>query len=52
MTALPVLSSLYAPTRGWVTISGHSVTREPMAVRSLIGWKAIQGCVALCKQSD
>ncbi len=36
-TTIAVLSTLYAPTSGDATIGGHSVTREPMAVRELIG---------------
>jgi ABC-2 type transport system ATP-binding protein len=36
-TTISVLSTLYAPTSGDATIGGHSVTKEPMAVRNLIG---------------
>jgi ABC-2 type transport system ATP-binding protein len=36
-TTISVLSTLYAPTSGEATIGGHSVTKEPMAVRNLIG---------------
>jgi ABC-2 type transport system ATP-binding protein len=36
-TTISVLSTLYAPTGGEATIGGHSVTREPMAVRNIIG---------------
>ena len=36
-TTISMLSTLYAPTAGEATIAGHSVTREPMAVRNLIG---------------
>jgi len=36
-TTISMLSTLYAPTSGEATIGGHSVTREPMAVRNLIG---------------
>jgi ABC-2 type transport system ATP-binding protein len=36
-TTISVLSTLYAPTSGDAVIGGHSVTRQPMAVRSLIG---------------
>jgi len=36
-TTILVLSTLYAPTGGEATIGGHSVTREPMAVRNIIG---------------
>ncbi|MCE5209014.1 MAG: ATP-binding cassette domain-containing protein [Chloroflexi bacterium] len=36
-TTISVLSTLYAPTAGDALIDGHSVTREPYKVRSLIG---------------
>jgi len=36
-TTISVLSTLYAPTSGDATIGGHSVTKEAMAVRNLIG---------------
>jgi ABC-2 type transport system ATP-binding protein len=36
-TTISMLSTLYSPTSGEATIGGHSVTREPMAVRNLIG---------------
>jgi ABC-2 type transport system ATP-binding protein len=36
-TTISVLSTLYAPTSGDAVIGGHSVTREPMAARALIG---------------
>ncbi|MBI5296125.1 MAG: ATP-binding cassette domain-containing protein [Chloroflexi bacterium] len=36
-TTISMLSTLYTPTSGAATISGHSVTREPMAVRQVIG---------------
>lgn len=36
-TTISCLSTLYTPTSGDATICGHSVTREPMAVRNLIG---------------
>ena len=36
-TTLSMLSTLYAPTSGEATVSGHSVTREAMAVRNCIG---------------
>ena len=36
-TTISMLSTLYAPTSGEATIGGHSVAREPMAVRNLIG---------------
>jgi ABC-2 type transport system ATP-binding protein len=36
-TTISVLSTLYAPTSGDARIGGHSVHKEPMAVRCLIG---------------
>lgn len=36
-TTISVLSTLYAPTSGDAVIGGHSVAREPLAVRKLIG---------------
>ncbi len=36
-TTISMLSTLYTPTSGDATIGGHSVTKEPMAVRNLIG---------------
>jgi ABC-2 type transport system ATP-binding protein len=36
-TTISVLSTLYAPTSGDATIDGHSVSKEAMAVRNLIG---------------
>ncbi|HEY9088698.1 MAG TPA: ATP-binding cassette domain-containing protein [Anaerolineaceae bacterium] len=36
-TTISVLSTLFAPTSGDVTIAGHSVTAEPMQVRRVIG---------------
>ncbi|MFC1465785.1 MAG: ABC transporter ATP-binding protein [Candidatus Brachytrichaceae bacterium NZ_4S206] len=36
-TTISMLSTLYTPTRGDAIIAGHSVTREPMAVRRIIG---------------
>jgi ABC-2 type transport system ATP-binding protein len=36
-TTISVLSTLYAPTRGDAAIAGHSVTRDAMAVRRVIG---------------
>lgn len=36
-TTISMLSTLYAPTSGDALIGGHSVTREPMAVRNIIG---------------
>lgn len=36
-TTISMLSTLYTPTSGDASIGGHSVTREPMAVRNIIG---------------
>lgn len=36
-TTISMLSTLYAPTSGGATIAGHSVTKDPMAVRNAIG---------------
>jgi ABC-2 type transport system ATP-binding protein len=36
-TTISVLSTLFAPTGGDALIGGHSIVREPMAVRNLIG---------------
>ena len=36
-TTISVLSTLYAPTSGDAVVGGHSVVKEPMAVRRLIG---------------
>lgn len=36
-TTISMLSTLYAPTSGEATIGGHSVSKDPMAVRNLIG---------------
>jgi ABC-2 type transport system ATP-binding protein len=36
-TTISILSTLFTPTAGEATIGGHSITREPMAVRNLIG---------------
>ena len=36
-TTISMLSTLYTPSGGEATIGGHSVTKEPMAVRNLIG---------------
>lgn len=36
-TTISVLSTLYAPTSGDAVVGGHSVAREPLAVRKLIG---------------
>ena len=36
-TTISMLSTLYTPTSGDAIIGGHSVTKEPMAVRQIIG---------------
>ncbi len=36
-TTISILSTLYSPTSGDATIAGHSVSKEPMAVRNAIG---------------
>lgn len=36
-TTISVLSTLYSPTEGDALVGGHSVTRDPTAVRRLIG---------------
>jgi ABC-2 type transport system ATP-binding protein len=36
-TTISMLSTLYTPTSGDATIGGHSITRDPMGVRSIIG---------------
>jgi ABC-2 type transport system ATP-binding protein len=36
-TTISMLSTLYIPTGGEATIGGHSITKEPMAVRNIIG---------------
>jgi ABC-2 type transport system ATP-binding protein len=36
-TTISMLSTLYTPTSGEATLGGHSVTKDPMAVRNLIG---------------
>lgn len=36
-TTISMLSTLYSPTSGDATIAGHSVSKEPMAVRNVIG---------------
>mgnify|MGYP001489730071 FL=1 len=36
-TTISMLSTLYTPTSGDASIDGHSVTKEPMAVRGVIG---------------
>jgi len=36
-TTISMLSTLYSPTSGDATIDGHSVTKDPMSVRAVIG---------------
>src|SRR5512138_2474677 len=36
-TTISMLSTLYTPTSGDAIIGGHSITKEPMAVKQLIG---------------
>jgi ABC-2 type transport system ATP-binding protein len=36
-TTISMLSTLYVPTSGEAIVGGHSTTKEPMAVRNLIG---------------
>ncbi|MCS7060441.1 MAG: ATP-binding cassette domain-containing protein [Anaerolineae bacterium] len=36
-TTISILSTLYTPTRGDALIAGHSITRDPTAVRQIIG---------------
>lgn len=36
-TTISMLSTLYTPTAGDATIGGHSVTKDPMAVKRVIG---------------
>jgi ABC-2 type transport system ATP-binding protein len=36
-TTISMLSTLYIPTSGDAIIGGHSITKDPMAVRSIIG---------------
>ena len=36
-TTISMLSTLYTPTSGDATIGGHSVTKDPMAVKRVIG---------------
>jgi len=36
-TTISMLSTLYIPTSGDATIGGHSVTKDPMGVRNVIG---------------
>ena len=36
-TTISMLSTLYSPTSGDATIGGHSITKDPMGVRGIIG---------------
>ncbi len=36
-TTISMLSTLYTPTTGDATICGHSITKNPMAVKQVIG---------------
>jgi ABC-2 type transport system ATP-binding protein len=36
-TTISMLSTLYRPTSGDATIGGHSITKDPMAVKQIIG---------------
>lgn len=36
-TTISMLSTLYTPTSGDATIGGHSITKDPMAVKGVIG---------------
>src|SRR5690349_23737123 len=36
-TTISMLSTLYTPTSGDATIGGHSITRDPMSVKQVIG---------------
>jgi ABC-2 type transport system ATP-binding protein len=36
-TTISILSTLYTPTSGDATIGGHSITKNPMAVKQVIG---------------
>lgn len=36
-TTVRMLTSVLAPTRGWASVAGHDVVREPAKVRSLVG---------------
>ena len=36
-TTISMLSTLYEPTSGDATIAGHSITKDPMAVKQVIG---------------
>jgi ABC-2 type transport system ATP-binding protein len=36
-TTISMLSTLYTPTSGDATIGGHSITKDPMGVREIIG---------------
>src|SRR6187549_2722651 len=36
-TTISMLSTLYTPTSGDASIGGHSITKDPMGVRAVIG---------------
>jgi len=36
-TTISMLSTLYTPTSGDATIDGHSITKDPLGVRGIIG---------------
>jgi len=36
-TTISMLSTLYTPTSGDATIGGHSISKDPMAVKQVIG---------------
>ncbi len=36
-TTISILSTLFSPTSGEATVCGHSVTKEPMAVKKVLG---------------
>ena len=36
-TTISMLSTLYVPTSGDATIGGHSISKDPMAVKQVIG---------------
>src|SRR6476661_2868653 len=36
-TTISMLATLYTPTSGDATIGGHSITKDPMAVKQIIG---------------
>jgi ABC-2 type transport system ATP-binding protein len=46
-TTISMLSTLYTPTSGDATIGGHSISKDPMAVKQVIG--AVPQEIALYK---